>query len=434
MRNLIRLVVCVGGVCISHVSYSLDFSLRGGYEASYSTNSNQVPEDEVQQWTHAPEIAVGLTHDSNNLQIDGQYTALRRMFQQDDDPGFDDESVVTGTSTLIWDAVPERLEFELDHARTESTINAFQNRGPGNRQESQRATGRVVYNQPIVGRQRLRTTGSYTNRSFEETDNDASIIELDLSYVIPSSEVRGWEVFVRRAETEYDDFPDQDFALNNAGLRFNSSAPTGLLELELGYAETRPDDSAADEVSGLNGSFELRRGLTTPFEWGVLVAREIVDRSNILERGTIDIETDLSLVDTDLTEVFVETRAEVSLVRNSGRNRIALNLNRGEENYDEVARDRTSHRATLTLDRRLRETLSIQGQIGYSDEQFDDIDQDDELYLGQVEMIWDLSSRLQLGAEVSYQERHSSDPSVEFKEWIGMLRFSYQFIRPPTRS
>ncbi|MEQ8693328.1 MAG: hypothetical protein RIC89_21125, partial [Pseudomonadales bacterium] len=274
MKTIIFLCSCV--FAIDALAFDWNASIE--YGADYSTNPGRDSEDEVEQWIHSPAISVGVTRESQAIEITADYRAERRLYEQDEDGRFDDESLVTGSGLLTWNALPERLIFDVEHFRTESTINAFQSSGPQNRQVSQRATAGVTYNQRLTSSQLLSLRGTSSDHSFEETDNDATVNELELAWVVPMSEVRSWEVFAGYRETEFDDFSSSDYDSSAFGGRFTSRAPTGELDIELAYTKTEFDSSARNDVSGVTGEIELQLGVGTPFQWGVTASREIGDR------------------------------------------------------------------------------------------------------------------------------------------------------------
>ena len=143
MKNLL-VTVSVATFFATPASFALEWEVDAGYEARYSTNSDQVRSDEVEQWIHTPRAAIAAIHESNVIDFEADYAGERRIYEEDEGGRFDDESVVTGSGALNWHVVRDRLIVGAEHYRTESTINARNSNSPQNRQESQRVTGRIT--------------------------------------------------------------------------------------------------------------------------------------------------------------------------------------------------------------------------------------------------------------------------------------------------
>lgn len=421
-NQILAMAGVISGVAtIAPPALAVDFSAAVGAEAAYSTNSDRAPMDEVQQWIFSPSLDVGVTHESRALEWESAYSYQRRIYQQD---RFDDENALTGTTELQWNAVPERLILNLEHFQTESTIDSIRSNTPDNRQESSSASGSLTYQQPTIGRQYLSFTGTYTDQSFEETDNDSETTEVEVAYAIPLNEVRGYEVFASESSTEFDSFSSAGYDSRKGGVRFYSATPSGSLQIEAGYTETDPD-GIADETSGVTGSIDLQRGINAPFQWGILASRNISDRSGQLDRGTIDFFDEGELLDTGSTNVFIETIFRLSVASRVGPNLFRAAVNTADNDYENATLDTETRTVSLGLDRNVSENTQLELELSVSEQEFDVTDRSDDLYIGRLSFSWDRTSRLQLSSSIAYQERDSDSAQASFKEWIGTVSVTY---------
>ena len=423
INNFVKLIYLL--IFFPTVGFAWDFGLDLGYQATYSTNSDRVSTDEQAQWIHEPSVTTSLSHDSNALELDALYNYSRRIYQQDDDGRFDDEDLLTGESTLNWNIVPDRLVFGVEHFRSIYTINAGLASGPNNRQEGQRVAASIDYSQPTVGSHYLNARASTSESTYEDTDNDSETDEVRLAYVVPVSDFRRWEVAAKKSETSFNDFEIFDYSLTSGEVVFISEAPTGSLFATLGYTETDPDSDLIDSVSGVTGSLDFRRGVSTPLEWRINLSREIGDRSLSLDRGSLRIDADPELVDSGLAEVFTSTLASVEMIATRGTNQFAVSLAADDEDFVSGGDDRRSETARFRFSRQMRSNLDFSTTVSYAEVEFDESDQEDEIVQGRIDLSWEASRRLRVAAAIAYEDRTSNLPFVEYSEWLGSITVTY---------
>ena len=118
MKSVFSLVA-VSLAFLAGNAVALEFEATVGLRESFSTNPGRAgtSEEEEEQFIHAPNVSVGLTHSSQTLELEADYSAERRIYEEDD-PRFEDENVLTGSSSLTWNVAPERFLLGVEHYRT----------------------------------------------------------------------------------------------------------------------------------------------------------------------------------------------------------------------------------------------------------------------------------------------------------------------------
>ena len=118
-------------------THAFDIGLAISEESEYTTNSGRTPTNEVQEWIHSPGANLLAEHEGPGLTLGVDYTFVRNFYQQD---LFDDENDTAGTADLLWHVLPERLDFNINHTRTQSAIRAIGAVTPDNLQETSNTT------------------------------------------------------------------------------------------------------------------------------------------------------------------------------------------------------------------------------------------------------------------------------------------------------
>ena len=124
--------VLVGLLCSLPLTASaLEYDLSVGHETMRSNNIGRTPDAEVKDWVHIPRASLDASHDTATLALDDRYRFERRIYTED---LFQDRNRLTGSASLTWDALPDRLQFNVSNHRTEATINTLQQDIENNRQ------------------------------------------------------------------------------------------------------------------------------------------------------------------------------------------------------------------------------------------------------------------------------------------------------------
>ncbi len=320
------------------------------------------------------------------------------------------------------------MTFDLNHFRTESTINSFRPNTPSNRQETQRLSGSVAYNQTTFGNQSFSLQATHAINSYDDTENDSKNNSIRIGYNIPIEETRRLGAFTEMSRTEFDTLNFNDYDKNTLGTYFESQLANATLEIELGYTQTDQEFGHVDNVSGITGRLRLERGVGTVLPWSISIDRAISDRSSLLERGTLDEIEFIPLDNSDTATVFVQTDANFTVSPQFGRNQITATISIGEENYESILRDRRSKKLSLNVARQVSANtiLNVGGQ--YADEQFLDQNQKDEVTNATINLRVESSRRTHLRFGLNYVKRSSNANGTSYEEIIGQIAFSYALV------
>ena len=128
-------LVVVLGLVVSApgIVRALDASLTIEHEAEYTDNSARTETNEVEEWINTPAVGITARHAGTAAELDLNYRYEKRFYEKD---LFEDEDALTGTTNLVWHALPERLDFTVVNTRTESTERAIATFTEDNRQET----------------------------------------------------------------------------------------------------------------------------------------------------------------------------------------------------------------------------------------------------------------------------------------------------------
>lgn len=114
-------------------SEALDIGVTVDVESEFTTNTALTETNELEEWIHKPGINFSASHEAPNLTLEADYSFEHRFYQED---LFEDESATTGRADILWNAIPERLDFTVRNTRTETPIEAIDAATPSNRQET----------------------------------------------------------------------------------------------------------------------------------------------------------------------------------------------------------------------------------------------------------------------------------------------------------
>ena len=235
------------------------------------------------------------------------------------------------------------------------------------------------------------------------------------------------ETLPQLSETEFDQFSFGDYDSESAGFAFDSEAPNGSLNLELGYTQTDSSFPGRSDASGITGSFDLSRGTESPFGWTLSLSRDIGDGSTSIDRGSIDINTDVLLLDSGLAEVSISNDASLSMTWIRGSNNFTLTLSHSEEEFENIDNDRETTSYAASYIRRIRENVTLNGTLSYQDEQFET--GDDDITVGRVELAWEATRRLNVSTALAYRERNSDVGTNQYDEWMATISVNYHLFR-----
>lgn len=425
--------VVTAALCFGPVSaaFALDFGLTLNQESEYTTNSGLTDEDEVSEWIHSPGIGLQATHEGPNLNLDVDYNVNRRLYQQD---LFDDETESAGTANLVWNALPERLDFTVNHTRTQTAIRSIGGPTPDNRQETADTSAGPTLRFNPRGQDLILLRYLYGDRSADTTETDAITHDTSLSYVLVTSPTNSIALELMQNQVQYDNpfVPDIEYQIVQVVLDRELSN----LEYTLSGGFNRAERSQGrDDVDGfifdLQANWQARPGTDV----GLTLTRDIQDRSTALDAGTFVDDLDFS-ADSDLGEVFTNNQLSVTIdQRINESTSLTLGADFIDEDYEDVGRDTTRQSFRAALNRNL--TRQLQGSIGFSveNQDFDDEGEETDTVRGDLRFDYQIGRNLTSALTIRYEER-DSDAAIatsNYDAWSAIITLSYTLLGGGTR-
>ena len=398
---------------------ALEASVNVSHNAEYTTNSARTASDEIREWVHRPSVDAALRQEGAGLDLNAGYRFERRIYQ---DERFQDSNALTGQSSLLWRALPERLDFTIRNVRTESSERSLDPITEDNRQTiSSTDVGPTLRFQPRRNHE-LQIEYLYTDVTANRTETDSQRHSGSLRYVMNVSSTRTVTLTGSNIQVEFDDALAADLDTTIASATLAQRGAHADYVFTAGYNRTEREDR--DDVDG--PIFDL--GVTwraTPLTIVTLqAAHRITDRSGeLLDRiGGLDDAID---EDTDLNEVFTQSRATVTVSRPLGNNQVSLVMLADREDYEDVLRDNERRSGTLNISRALNPLTTATASLGIGRREFTDEGRQQNEYRASLGLSRQLSPRFDLRIGASYDEWDADDPERSFKDWVGSVSLSY---------
>jgi len=420
------LILAATAMLFSSSVYAIDIGLTLSEESEYTTNSGLTERDEVEEWIHSPGANLQVSHDGPALVLNVDYNYRRRIYQQD---LFDDDNEAAGSANLVWSVLPERLDFTVNHTRTQSAIQSINAITPNNRQETINTTAGPLVRFNPRGQDEIQFEYLWGDRSSEDTDTDATTHNFSARYQLAMSPTNSLTLEAINNQVQYENrfIPDLDTLVGQLTWARNLSNVT--YSLTGGYNRTERTNSR-DDVDGFIFDVQVNWQARSTTTLTLTAARDIRDQSENLSSGTFADELDFS-VNSNLGEVFTNERAGLAInQRLGGRTTLDLSVSYDEEDYEDIGRDTQTLAIRLGLNRRLTQQLSLTLGLSADTQEFDDQNDEIDTLRGDLFVDWALGRRTNVGIGVRYEER-SSDSNLngrEYDEWVGMIRISYDAI------
>ena len=403
---------------------ALDAELSVGYTGEYSTNTTLASsdDDEVDEWIHLPGADLRLRQGGAAVDMAADYRVERRIYEEE---LFDDETAVRGTADIVWHALPERLDFNLRNTRAESTIRARQPNTEANRQ-----TVSITEAGPTL---RLRPQSNaefqieylYADVSVEETNTDSERQTGTARYVLDLSSIRTLTLEASRQDVEFDDPVAPDLETTLGMLTLDHAGRELTYSLGGGYNRTKRElgrDTVDGAVFDVNVQWTPRPASTLSLE----ASRDIRDQSSTLLAGGGG-RGDFIDEETDVNEVFTETRGAATWSQRVGANDLSLTLSATEEDYEDIARDSERLAVAVGLNRALTPRTSLRGRIELGNREFLDTDEEYDEIRGSLDLTRRLSRRFTVTVGAYYEERDSDEiAESSYDEWVGRISLTYR--------
>ena len=417
---------CMGLATTSVQALEYEFGI--GNTTLHTTNVGRTEDDEVSDWIQIPNASLVASHDVGDLELDAAYRFERRIYNED---VFDDRNRFTGRANLLWNALPERLQFFATNTRTEATINSIAQNVEDNRQlvRSTSAGPRLLFN-PRGGDQfsfeyRYTLVQEDDSNFFGEgVDADSDRNRFSLAYELGISTNRSLTLQASREEVDFDDPGTADLDIDNASLSYQSRSETLELMATAGYTDISRTQGLAS-VNGFVGNVSLRWALSGSKDLRINARRNLNDQSQDLQRGTGTFGQPTVVDNSGLNDVFEEDSIGVNYSSRFGRNTFGLAFRYQTQDFATVNRDEDENRFSATFSRRHTPTVSssLSASFTQRDFRFTGIEDDFLNIAGQID--WQATKRLRLALGARYEDRDSPNADVFITPTPGFSSFSF---------
>ncbi len=395
---------------------AMEVEAAAQYTAEYTSNTLRTENDEIGEWVHQPGVDLRVEQDTASLEMDVDYSYIRRIFTKDI---WTDEDRLVGTANVDWHALPERLDLFVNNTRTETTIAALRTSVRDNRQidSTTEAGGRLRF-QPR-GADELQFEYVFRDVRRSRTNADSQRHNGTVRYLLGLSDNRGLVLQGTYSDIEYEGiFPDADYTVAAVGY-VQSSGP---VELELSVGYNWFDRVGRGQTSNPFYDGTVTWQATSTVAFSASVGQMITDQGSGLASG------DTAYEDTRINAAFEETLGSLGYRHVLGANTLALEGYWIRQEYaDDVPLSNTRTGARLDFARTMTRTTTLTGYADFSNRDFSDVgDDQDELRAG-FRLEHRIGRSLSFNWGLRYEKRNAQvTPSYE--EWIGSVQIYWTFL------
>lgn len=374
---------------ISHAVPELDVKVGAG--AEYHDNALQTESDERSDYARVVNAGVIFRNPDRNLPINIDYVVENRDFEHDLQ---DDETTLTGSSSLMWAALPRTLEFNLSNQSSSQVVNRQGSNVSNNReQRTITSVGANLYGH-LGAVDTLYLSPGFTDVQITgDTGDDSERASLGAGWEHRLSQVSAFTLNVSRSKVDSENALN-DYDLDVASLGLTTRLSRLTYSLEVGGNRIERDDQ--DDVSGTLAQLGVEY-VGGDASWGLSYVNRLTDSSLGLEgfaRGT-DSVTEFQGGDGNVGEFDVVRSSEADL------------------------------HATY----RFSGATSVQGRLGYLDYDYEETPRDERDYTLDLRYFYIVNTRWQLDIGASYRDADfSEDPTgLEQKETNIDIAATYHF-------
>jgi hypothetical protein len=400
---------------------ALEASASARLTTDYTTNTLQTQDDPIGEWVNQPGVDVRALHESADVQLDADYSYIRRIYQKD---FWVDENRTVGRGSLNWEPLERRLSFFAQNTRTETTG---------------RARGNLVQdNRQVVSTSSMGSTLNFRPRTKDDLQFEYTFIDIAANrfaggnsvrqngtarYILALSPSRQLVLSGTYSDIEYEGpFPEAEYSIATVTYRQQSDT----LDLSLSVGENRFDRTGRGTTSDPTYDANLTWRAAAATTLTLRGSQRITDQANALTGQGAG----AGFQNTDVNAAFEETIGELGLAQALGaRTNLSLRVFWLEQIYAEdvpLSNDRLG--LSIGFDRRLTPTTTFRASANWARRNFEqDDDEQDELNAF-IDLQHRIGRTLTLNLGARYLERQATS-SFSFEEWIGSVGFAWQFWR-----
>ena len=395
----------------------------GVWHSDNETRSNTTKLDEI---TYEPNASVNVAHQTRTLQLDAAYRVERRDFKDDLQL---DQTVLTGSGSLYWEALPNRFDVQLRQNNTEATGQPFARGTQDNRQEIRTSEAAPRLRFRVRGTDELQFEYRYRHTEAELTQIESDAEDLIARYVLNRDASSSLSHENLDRTTEYDLVSAPDLDRRNINLTYVRNNERSNINATIGQTEFSRD--GRDDVDGIVGNVLWIVPFTPRSSFNLNLARTITDnaaqflnRGNRLDPSVPGVQID----NTDLVEVSTLDTFRAAYNFQIGANRWSLFANRTNQDFEDVPRDFEQVGVGISVARDLRQNLQAQLAVRQIDTELEQLTAGDfEQWFINAGLFWTPTRNLQASFLTNYTDRDGEAISGNFQELRFYVGLTYSF-------
>ncbi|MEM1434610.1 MAG: hypothetical protein AAGG11_11185 [Pseudomonadota bacterium] len=405
---------------------ALEWNGLVGFGVWQSDNETRSSSTEREETTFEPIVGLSLRENTAALQIDANYTAQRRLFKNDT---FNDLTIVTGTGSLYWEALPNRFDLTVLQNNTESTNQFFARGDQGSRQEvrTTEATPRLRFR--VRGTDELQFSYRYRNLSQERFDVASETQDLIGRYQIGLSERTQLNLEYINGDTEYDVATAPELERRIVQATYSVQGDRSNFQLTGGESEFVR--TGREDTDGFTGNLLWTYNLANNSTMNLNIRRAITDGSDqFLNRGQ-GLDPAVPGVqpgNTDLIELFTTTGVRGEYRFAVGANQFTVSASYVENDFEDLPRDEERQDIGITWNRNLRRNLRSSVNLRHLDGSFEQLTSAafDQIFAN-VGVFWEPVRNFEIIFRAQYVDRDGAAIAGNFDETRVYVGVIYEF-------
>lgn len=411
-------------LALSAPAFALETTVGVRVESTHTDNVTRAQDNTISEVTYQPGVNIAVEHQGPSIQANARYDYERRFRTEDT---FEDDSALIGTSTVVWQAIPGRLDFNINNTRTESTINGQQGDLPNNVQVTDSTRAGPTLRFRVRKNDELQLQYFYTQTHADIANTNSERHTGSVAYVMNVAQNDQVVFNVANNQVDFDNAGSPDLDALTSSVQWRRFGPDIDFSLLGGYTtmdRTLGRKTVQTEVYDARLTWRMapQTSLT------VAAVKELRDRPAILELGILPFGTN-NQIDSDLNEVFINDRAEIELRTVVFSNEFTLSLMYDKQDYIDLLEDLERTTAAVGWRRRLSPKLTAGIQASYRQEKLLDLNTPTEDRFGaEISLGYNYNRRLSLLLTGSHNSVDTPITIQAYDENLYSLRVNYLLL------
>ncbi len=405
---------------------SSELNLTAGARVEFHDNISRTSTNEDSDVDRVARLDLGYQRDQDGLRIDLGYDAEHHDYLHDRE---EDETVVNGRASVVWELLPRRLDFVLDHQVSQQLSDRQGVDVSGNRELRSVLTTGVNWTSAFSPVTSLIISPRYIDVRFEESDSSNSQhAALGAALRRQLSAVASLTLSGNYSDVQFDE-GDNDY--RSSLLMLTYAAQLSRFSYEIGVGANQVDRDSGDDVDGyvLRISGQRDSGATT---WRGALVHELTDNAIGLSGEELALDGFVA-DDGNFAAIDIVERTQLDLGvehQFSAASSLTLGVGARYDDYDSTLQDEKGYYASASYRYVLNSFWSFSANARYTETEFTD-DPSDLTYedtFFSVTADYRFSSALTTQFALIREERDASESDLSYTDNIALVSINYQFF------